>query len=376
MIQVGFTGDFCPWKRVEQTFQKGDWAYMFSEVLPFFQQNDLNILDLECPLTQSRSAIQKTGPHIKAHPDTAVLLKHLNCAVVATANNHFKDYGTSGMQDTYTALLHHEIAYLGSGANLDEASRTYYWSKDGVNLAFINVAENEWTTTHGDQPGCHPIDLVSVFRQIQKAKNQADFVVVIAHGGHEHYNLPSPRMKNWYRFFVEAGASAVIAHHTHIVSGYEVYQNAPIFYSLGNFCFDWDGMCDSAWNRGMMVRLKFEKGQSVGFEMTFTNHNNQMPGVYLCSESESQSMKHHLLELNKIILDDEKLEHAFNKYVASWKPIMNTWIQPYKGKYLPSLYKKGFLPSIISKDKKMLLTNLVRCEAHRDILIHSINPIE
>jgi len=52
---------------------------------------------------------------------------------------------------------------------------------------------------------------------------------------------------------------------------------------------------------------------------------------------------------------------------------MNTWIQPYKS-ILASLYKRGFLPSIISKKKKLLYTNLVRCEAHRDILLNAINP--
>jgi len=376
MIQVGFTGDFCPWKRVQETYQTGNWQSMFSEVLPFFQANDLNVLDLECPLTLSEKGIWKTGPHIKAHPETVALLSHLNCSVVATANNHFKDYDWAGMQETYAALKQNQIQFLGSGANLEEASKTLYWSKGNLTLALINVAENEWTTTQGADSGCHPIDLIAVFNQIQQAKSQSDFVIVIAHGGHEHYELPSPRMKKWYRFFVDAGASAVIAHHTHIVSGYEVYHQAPIFYSLGNFCFDWDGLRNQAWNRGMMVRLKFEKGQPVCFELNFTNHNNDIPGVFVCSESEQLQMQNHLNELNQIIADDAKLEYAFQEYVAHWKPIMNTWVQPYKGKYLPSLYKKGLLPSIISKNKRLLLTNLVRCEAHRDIFIHSINPKE
>ena len=85
-------------------------------------------------------------------------------------------------------------------------------------------------------------------------------------------------------------------------------------------------------------------------------------------------MANQLLLLNAIIADDEKLASAFQKYIETWKPVMNTWIQPYKGKYLPSLYKKGLLPSIISQNKKRLFTNLIRCEAHRDILINSINP--
>lgn len=374
MIKVGFTGDFCPWLRVESEFKANNWQQLFKDVKSFFEQNDLNVLDLECPLTTSNVKIDKTGPHIKANPETATILNYLNCKLVATANNHFKDYGWKGMQETYETLNKHSISWLGSGANFEEASKTFYWKKDEATIAFINVAENEWTTTHDSNPGCHPIDLANVFNQIQEAKKTADFVVVIAHGGHEHYELPSPRMKKWYRFFVDAGANAVIAHHTHIISGYEVYNEAPIFYSLGNFCFDWQGLRNMPWNKGMMVRLGFEKSKPITFEMEFVSQNNDTVGLSLLNETEKIAMLKHLEKLNTIIADDTLLENEFKKYAETWKPIMNTWIQPYKGKIMAGLYKRGLLPSIITKKKKLLYTNLIRCEAHRDILLQSINP--
>ena len=373
MIQIGFTGDFCPWLRVEKAFQNDNWQPLLDSARPFFLQNDLNVLDLECPLTTANTKISKTGPHIKAHPETAAMLNYLNCELVATANNHFKDYGWEGMKETYDSLQKHDIQWFGSGANFNEASKTFYWESDETKFALINVAENEWTTTNDENPGCHPIDLVNVYNQIQEANLKADFVIVIAHGGHEHYELPSPRMKKWYRFFVDSGADAVIGHHTHIISGYEVYKEAPIFYSLGNFCFDWEGMQNKPWNKGMLVRLIIEKNKPIIFELDFVFHNNEDPGVYLFSESEKQAMLLHLDNLNAIISDDDKLDTAFAKYATSWKPIMNTWIQPYK-KIMASLYKKGLLPSIITKKKKLLYTNLIRCESHRDILLHAINP--
>jgi poly-gamma-glutamate capsule biosynthesis protein CapA/YwtB (metallophosphatase superfamily) len=374
MITVGFTGDFCPWLRVENEFKDNNWQPLFSEVKSFFDQNDLNVLDLECPLTTSTDSIKKTGPHIKSHPETASILNHLNCELVATANNHFKDYGWKGMQQTYETLNKHKISWLGSGADFKEASKTFYWKKEGTTIAFINITENEWTTTHDTNPGCHPIDLANVFNQIQEAKKQADFIVIIAHGGHEHYELPSPRMKKWYRFFVDAGANAVVAHHTHIISGYEVYKEAPIFYSLGNFCFDWKGLRNKPWNKGMIVRLGFEKDKSITFEMEFVSQNNDTVGLSLLNEKDKKAMLKHLQKLNSIIADDTLLEAEFTKYAETWKPVMNTWIQPYKGKIMSSLYKRGLLPSIITQRKKLLYTNLIQCEAHRDILLQSIDP--
>src|SRR4051812_2830230 len=111
MIKIGFTGDFCPWLRIEEEFTQGaaenNWQPLFSGVKPFFDENDLNVIDLECPLTTSTEGISKTGPHIKSHPATANILNHLNCKLVATANNHFKDYGWKGMQETYQTLAKH-----------------------------------------------------------------------------------------------------------------------------------------------------------------------------------------------------------------------------------------------------------------------------
>jgi poly-gamma-glutamate synthesis protein (capsule biosynthesis protein) len=94
------------------------------------------------------------------------------------------------------------------------------------------------------------------------------------------------------------------------------------------------------------------------------------------SQDEKIKIFAHVKQLNKIINDDIQLKNNFEVYAKSWKPLMNTWIQPYTGKYLPSLFKRGILPTLISEDKKMLYTNLIRCESHRDILLSSINPIK
>ena len=37
---------------------------------------------------------------------------------------------------------------------------------------------------------------------------------------------------------VDAGADAIIGHHTHTFQSHLIYKNAPIYFSLGNFCFD------------------------------------------------------------------------------------------------------------------------------------------
>jgi poly-gamma-glutamate synthesis protein (capsule biosynthesis protein) len=372
MVKVGFTGDFCPWLRIEDNYKKGNWKELFDSVKPFFEVNDANIIELECPLTTSGEKIEKTGPHLKAYPDTAEIISYLNCNMVATANNHFKDYGKEGLQSSYIALRKYGIDWMGSGLNFIEASMPLTKTISDIKFAFLNVAENEWTTTFGEEPGCNPLDLVNIFNKINEIRRDADFIIVSVHGGHELYNLPSPRMKKWYRFFVDAGADAVVGHHTHVISGYEIYKKAPIFYSLGNFCFDWKGVTNQPWNEGMLLRLIFAKGKSVGFEMEFVKQNNESAGVKLIDKDLKEFFVQKIYEINEIINDDSKIENAFSEYLSTLKPLINTWIQPYKGKILPGLHKRGLLPSLIGKDKKLLLVNLIRCESHRDTLLNSI----
>jgi poly-gamma-glutamate capsule biosynthesis protein CapA/YwtB (metallophosphatase superfamily) len=375
-VSIGFTGDFCPMARIEEGFLQNNWKPYFEEVLPFFSNNNLNVIDLECPLTESNQTIVKTGPHIKTVPNTAEILSFLNCKLVVTANNHFKDYGFKGMQDTYFALQKQNIDWCGSGQNIEEASETKFLQIQEMNFAFINMAESEWTVTNGDTPGCNPIDYPRSLLKIQEAKQKGvDFIIVILHGGHEHYPLPSPRMKAQFRFMVDAGADAVVGHHTHVISGFEVYKNKPIFYSLGNFCFDWPGLRNGTWNKGMLLRLIFDKNSGIEFQYQLIHQNDTHIGIKLMSNEDIVAQEIEIKRLNSIILNDIQLQNSFGKYAETVKLLMYSRIQPYRNKYLVALNKRGLLPDLIGYSKKKMLKILTQCESHREVLLHSLKNI-
>lgn len=371
-IKIGFTGDFCPWLRMEEVVKSKTWHQVLDTIQPFFLENDFNVIDMEAPLTAPNHPIPKTGPHIHCLPESAEVLRYLNTKLVVTANNHFMDYGVDGLNSSHRALESCNVDFIGSGQTLDAAIKPYRFELGDLKFAVINATENEWTTTNGDKPGCAPIDPILIFNTIQSVKNSVDFVIMVAHGGHEHYALPSPRIKKLYRFFVDAGADAVIAHHTHIVSGFEIYKNAPIYYSLGNFCFDWEGLRNGTWNKGMVVRLKFDKGQPINHERFYIHHNDDFVGTRMLPESEQNQMEELVSELNKIIIDDHNLALEYEKFLAQKTRVFNTWIEPYQGRLLAGLHIKGLIPSLMSRSKRRLLLNLTRCESHRDILIKAL----
>jgi poly-gamma-glutamate synthesis protein (capsule biosynthesis protein) len=185
------------------------------------------------------------------------------------------------------------------------------------------------------------------------------------------YNLPSPRVKKLFRFFASAGADAVIGHHSHCYSGYEIYNNVPIFYGLGNFVFDIPEQHDTIWNIGYAVELSLNKPMS--FDIIPYRQCDKDIGLRLLTEKEKDNFNMNISYLNSIISDDEKLSNEFKKYCEQKRHIYTSFLEPHSKTLLHFLRKRGLFPSLLSNRKKILYLNLMRCESHRDILINLLD---
>ena len=373
-IKILITGDFCPINRIEDLASKQDYESIFNDFLQVFQGNDLNIVDLECPLTQTQTARPKTGPHQKAHPNTFQVLKHAGINLVAMANNHIMDFDVSGVEDTMTLLEENGIQTVGIGKSAKSAAKPFSKHIKDRKIAVLNIADNEFLSTPDGSYTCNFIDPVNCYYDIKDARQKHDFLIVIVHAGNEFYQLPSPRIKKLYRYFVDAGADAVIAHHTHAFTGYEVYNSKPIFYGLGNFLYDWPGKVNTSWNSGYAIRLSISN--ELNFEIIPLKQNNEAPGVFLLTNHEAEAFNETINRLNHIIQDDQHLEAEFQAYCKSVYPMYEAFIEPNLGKYIAALRKRGLFPKLLSSRKKLLLLNLTRCDSHRDVLIRMLKQYE
>jgi poly-gamma-glutamate capsule biosynthesis protein CapA/YwtB (metallophosphatase superfamily) len=373
-VKVLIAGDFCPINRIEDLALNQDYENIFNDFIQVFQGNDLNIVDLECPLTHTKTARPKTGPHQKAHPDTIRVLKHGNINLVAMANNHVMDYGKKGIEDTLYLLEENGIQTVGIGKSVSQAAKPISVKIRNISIAILNMADNEFLSTPDGSYTCNSIDALQCFYDIKNAKETHDYVFVIVHSGNEFYELPSPRIKILYRYIADLGADVVIAHHTHVFSGYEIYNSKPIFYGLGNFLYDWPGKVDSTWNRGYMVRL--EISSTLDFEIIPFNQNNKEPGIFHLSAEETEDFYKDIERLNKIIQDDQVLEAKFSEYCRSVFPMYDAFIEPNLGRYINALRKKKLFPGLLSRKKRLLLLNLTRCESHRDVLLRLLKQNE
>ena len=92
-----------------------------------------------------------------------------------------------------------------------------------------------------------------------------------------------------------------------------MYNGKPIFYGLGNFCFDWVGKRDSIWNEGYLVELKLDE-DTILYQLHPYTQGNIEAGIVMMSEEESNKLENNLQRLNTIIKDDSLLKKAVENY--------------------------------------------------------------
>ena len=362
-------GDYCPCVRIEQLVQKKDFSF-FAEMQEYTAQSDYAIVNFECPVVVGNvSPIKKCGPALRTEPNAITSIKSAGFDCVTLANNHFRDYGDEGCFSTINELNKQEVDFVGGGENIQKAQQVLYKEINGCILAIINFCENEFSIATNNRAGAAPLDLIDNSRQIQEAKQKADFVLVIVHGGHEHNQLPSPRMKKTYRYFIEIGADAVVNCHQHCFSGYEYYLGKPIIYGLGNFCFDRLGKCGDIWNEGYCVRVQFEKQQNPKIECLPYLQCDEHPTVSFLSRNAKVVFEQKIEVLNSIIADDAKLIEKFNEWVVKKTPWWLSIFSSYHNRYLNAAASRGYIPRPASKTELAILLNYIGCEAHRDITL-------
>ena len=350
--KVIIAGDLCLQDRAAK-MSFADLCSCHSAVKQQTETVDYSIVNLECSVTNNNSAkpIKKAGKALRNNDIVLDLVRFMGFDAVTLANNHFADFGQSAVKESLELIESRNLDHMGAGMNLYDSQKILYKTINGVNMAFINACEHEFTIATSSKGGCNPLNAISLYYNIIEAKQRSEKVIVIIHGGHEEYQLPTPRMQQMYRFFVDAGASAVVNHHQHCYSGYEVYKGCPIFYGLGNFSFDGNVLGSSTWNEGYLVKLLI--ADTVTFELIPYIQNENTVGVTLMNDEQVKSFQDKMKKLNDVISDSGRLEEALMQMTESKRDKYMRPLKPYQ--YGPLLKISNII--INSLIKKLSLLN-------------------
>ena len=381
MTSILIAGDYSPMSRVAQLIDRGRADEVFSEVKTLTEKVDYSVVNLECTVAVGGDTpIRKTGPCLNCSADAVNILRTVGFNMVTLANNHFADYGDRAVARSLETIETAGLDHVGGGRNLSDAEQPLYKKIRGETFAFINCCEHEFTIADETHGGSNPLDPVRQYYQIREAKSKADYVVVITHGGHEYFQLPSPRMQETYRFFIDAGADAVVNHHQHCYSGYEFYHGKPIVYGLGNFCFDMGRSGDSSrrqkmWREGYAVQIDFIDRQTALTLHPYTQCDEKPRVSFLTDRAAFDKC---INELNAIILDKKKLKSATEAFYNETEKCILDIFEPYTERlHLLGAFRRGLLPSLafLCGGHALRARNAVWCEAHLDRLRHALDRI-
>ena len=193
-------------------------AYFFKKVKKVFNKDDITIVNFEGTLTNSTNRANKKFT-FKGPASYAKILKKGSIEVVNIANNHSKDFGTTGFDDTKATLKKNKIPYCYYGT-------IAYKKVNGVKVAFLGFNQLSGVTKQQVKAGI-----------AQAKKKKAKIIIVSFHWGIERDYYPSGNQKSMGRYAISEGADLVLGHHPHVLQGIEKYKGRYIVYSLGNFCF-------------------------------------------------------------------------------------------------------------------------------------------
>ncbi len=372
-INIIIAGDVVPSDRTLPLFKERKTDFLFGEVMPVLKEADYAVVNFEAPVVIDKgNPIKKSGPNLAASPQAVEVINEAGFNMITLANNHFRDQGQTGVMDTLHSAVKVGLDYVGGGENLAEAQKTTFVTIKDKKFAFLNFCEQEYSIATDKYGGSNPYDIINIVKAIQESKAVADYVILIIHGGIEHYPLPSPRMKKEYRFFVEAGADAVINHHQHCFSGYELYKGKPICYGLGNFCFDVaEYRSNGKWDKGYLARLSFDDGR-VSLSKVPYSQCAEEPKVNVLEEDAYDSK---ISELNDVISDDARLMDVYQDYVATRQRKLLSLMNVFGNRTFDWLFKKGYTDSLCKENRLLVIKDLLYCESHLDVLKKSIETL-
>ncbi len=368
MIRILIAGDTCPTNRNELLFRNGDVPALLNDLQPEFETADLAIINLECPLIQSASPIDKCGPHLGAPLECVNGLKAMGIHVVALANNHCMDHGPEGLCSTMRVLDEYGIDYVGAGENLAAARKILVREVHGVRIGIMALAEHEFGFAEEAAPGANPLDIMDVVRDATANRDGFDFLIVLFHGGNESYPYPRPRLMDTCRFLIEQGAAAVICQHSHCAGCMETYREAPIIYGQGNFLFDYHSK-STGWHDGVLVSLQVNGKACFDTQLIPYRQSDGQPGVRRMTPEEEQVFMADFVARSLAIGD--------RSFVATrWE----AFCRENRRAFLQCLHgKPGFLRRVASKldllryfdsrEVQRRRLHFVRCESLREALI-------
>jgi|GEM_PF-1442831 len=204
-----------------------------------------------------------------ADPAAAEALADFGFTAMSLGNNHLLDRGPDGVADTVRHLGELGVATFGGGVT-NVAAEPYFLSTESGVIAILGFGDvfGYSPPATDERVGVIPYNEQTVLDGYARAlAGGADWVVAYIHWG-SNYSPVHDEQRQGARWFADAGYDLVVGHGPHSVQPFEIVEDMPVLYSLGNFTFGTPGRWDEEFpGYGLVLRTFFGPEGLEGFEL-------------------------------------------------------------------------------------------------------------
>lgn len=368
-------GDFVPTESNYALFKEEDVDSLVGEkIWSLLNKADFTAFNLEVPLTNQAHPIEKCGPNLIAPIYTIKGLRAINPHFFGIANNHILDQGEEGLKSTVDVLDRVSISHAGAGKNLTEAERPFLKEIKGIMVGIYCCAEHEFSIATESTCGANPFDPLESLDHVAKLKKQTDYVIVLYHGGKEHYRYPSPQLQKTCRKLIDKGADLVVCQHSHCIGAAEEWNGGTIVYGQGNFLFDHND--SEFWQTGLLIEVVLKKeAERTNAAIKYIPLRKNHEKVRMAEGSDAEQIKRKFKSRSDEIKDPAKVQEEYDLFART---MLHDYLFNISGKKSllfralnkASGYKltEKVIRNQFDLNTKEALLDYIDCEAHRELL--------
>ncbi len=243
-------------------------------------------------------------------PESLEILKSGNINLVGVTGNHIVDYGGDAFRQTLQLYEENEITYFGAGNTEVEAHTVKIVEKDGLRFAFLgyNLQPPQIYWALGQRGGTASISPEKLRRDIQQAKENADYIFIEMQWGETNQHEPNKQQIEYGKIAIEEGANIITGIYPNWVQGIEYINDGIIFYGLGNFLFeDLEGKKSK---ESILIEHMFYKNKYIGYNIIPLQISENMEINIADIDTRKKILntvfKHSKINLNNNKQDDEE----------------------------------------------------------------------
>ena len=247
-IDILMVGDILLHDNVQESGKLSDGTYnydhLFANVTEDVKKADIAIANQEVILGGTEIGLYGY-PNFNGPYEVGDALAKAGFNVILHATNHTLDRGKTALVNcmNFWKTNHADVAVLGVFESQEAYDNNIYiHEQDGIKIAILNYTYGtNGMPTPSDMPfAVAMLEEDKVLADLQKANEQADFVIVCPHWGTEYRHNQSQDQEYWAKLFLENGVDLVIGTHPHYIQPVEMLTNENgeqmlVYYSLGNF---------------------------------------------------------------------------------------------------------------------------------------------